>query len=181
MQRALLITLLGIIFFLSGCGQEKTSIPNTPSKGGENMMKLESQSFTNNSSLPKEYTCDGENIAPALSIKNPPIGAKSLALIMDDPDAPSKTWVHWVIWNIDPSTSTIEENTKFAHSGINDFNNSGYGGPCPPSGTHRYFFKLYALDTLLELPLSTRKKDLLEAMKGHIVESTELIGLYTKK
>ncbi|GAG65703.1 unnamed protein product, partial [marine sediment metagenome] len=109
--------------------------------------------------------------------------AKSLVLIVDDPDAPAKTWVHWTVWNIDPKTTEILENSipQDAVEGVTDFGTSGYGGPCPPSGTHRYFFKLYALDTTLDLSSSATVEDIQEAMEGHILDSVELIGLYECK
>jgi hypothetical protein len=116
-------------------------------------------------------------------IENAPLTAKSLALIVDDPDAPAGNWVHWVVWNIDPTTDEIRENTvpSGALQGINDFRKQDYGGPCPPSGTHRYFFKLYALDMMLSLGPKANKTELERAMKGHIVAQGELIGLYRRR
>jgi len=147
------------------------------------VMEITSPAFKNNGNIPAKYTCDGENINPLLEFKNIPQDTKSLALIVDDPDAPAKTWVHWVVWNIDPGTTRIPENAKIgdAVEGITDFGKPGYGGPCPPSGTHRYFFKLFALDTELDLDPSSGARDLANAMEGHIIESAELIGLYARK
>ncbi|MBI2613366.1 MAG: YbhB/YbcL family Raf kinase inhibitor-like protein [Candidatus Levybacteria bacterium] len=143
-------------------------------------MKIVSSAFENNAKIPAKYTCDGENINPPLSFFDVPRDAKSLVLIMDDPDAPSKTWVHWVVYNIDPKTKEILENSvpKGAVLGITDFGKPGYGGPCPPSGVHRYFFKLYALDSLLDLPQESTKTQIGEVMQGHIIDKTQLIGLY---
>lgn len=146
-------------------------------------MKLESTAFKHNDRIPPKYTCDGANINPPLKISDIPQNAKSLALIMDDPDAPMGTWVHWTAWNIDPKTSSIAENSIPAKSteGITSFKSVGYGGPCPPSGTHRYFFKLYALDTTISLQSSADKKKLEDAMKNHILAESQLIGLYSRK
>jgi len=146
-------------------------------------LKLSSTAFKHNDSIPSKYTCDGADVNPPLVIENAPLTAKSLALIVDDPDAPAGNWVHWVVWNIDPTTSEIRENTvpSGAQQGINDFRKHDYGGPCPPSGTHRYFFKLYALDMMLSLGPKTNKAELERAMKGHIVAQGELIGLYRRR
>lgn len=144
-------------------------------------MKISSPVFKNNEFIPAKYTCDGQDVNPPLLIQEVPEGAKSLALIIDDPDAPMGTFVHWIVWNIPPSIAVIKENSlpEGASQGINDFGRNSYGGPCPPSGTHRYYFKLYALDSLLELK-SARKEDLERAMRGHIIGKTELVGLYKR-
>ena len=148
-----------------------------------NTLKLSSTAFKHNESIPSKYTCDGADINPPLMIENVPANAKSLALIVDDPDAPVGTWVHWILWNMSPSTAEIKEDSvpPGAQQGINDFRKSDYGGPCPPSGTHRYFFKVYALDTTLSLGPKTKKADLERTMQGHIVAQGELIGLYKRK
>ncbi len=143
-------------------------------------MHLSSPAFKNQNTIPAQYTCDGKNVNPALEIPDVPKGAKCLALIVDDPDAPVGTWVHWVVWNI-PITARIEENSIPGVQGVNDFQQHKYGGPCPPSGTHRYFFKIYALDTFLELPESTSKTQLEHAMKKHILAQGELIGTYKRR
>jgi Raf kinase inhibitor-like YbhB/YbcL family protein len=150
---------------------------------GMGALKLSSPAFKNDQMIPSKHTCDGADVNPTLVIENVPSEAKSLALIMDDPDAPAGTWVHWVIWNIDPRTREIRESSvpPEAVQGINDFRKHAYGGPCPPSGTHRYFFKLYALDDTLTLDQNTVKAVLEHAMKGHIVAQSELIGLYKRK
>jgi Raf kinase inhibitor-like YbhB/YbcL family protein len=146
-------------------------------------LKLSSSAFKRNDSIPSKYTCDGADVNPPLMIENIPLTAKSLSLIVDDPDAPSGNWVHWVVWNIDPTTVEIRENTvpPGALQGINDFRKRDYGGPCPPSGTHRYFFKLYALDMMLNLGPKADKAELEHAMKGHIMAQGELIGLYKRR
>ena len=145
-------------------------------------MKLISPAFKHNGAMPFEYTCDGADISPELNIENVPENAKSLALIIDDPDAPAGTWVHWVVWNIPPDTTKIAKGTESGGiGGKNSWGRIGYGGPCPPSGTHRYFFKLYALDINLGLKEGSSKQDLEKAMQGHIIEKAELIGHYKRK
>jgi len=146
-------------------------------------MKILSPAFEANQTIPPKYTCDGENINPPLQIYDVPAGAKSLVLIFDDPDAPMGTWVHWTIWNIPPETKEIGKNSApiGVVEGMTSFGKKGYGGPCPPSGTHRYFFKLYALDKALDLPPSAKASDIEKAMTGHILDKTELIGLYQRK
>ncbi|MFC1624516.1 YbhB/YbcL family Raf kinase inhibitor-like protein [Candidatus Omnitrophota bacterium] len=146
---------------------------------GDVYMKITSSEFENNGTIPKKFTCQGEDINPMLIIENIPSGAKSLALIVDDPDAPMGMWVHWVVYNI-PIASSIEEDTIPGKQGLNDFGRKDYGGPCPPSGTHRYFFKIYALGAELDLKEGIRKSDLEKAMEGHILAKDELIGLYKK-
>lgn len=146
-------------------------------------MQLKSSAFDNQGQIPSKYTCDAENISPPLTISDVPEGTQGLALIVDDPDAPVGDWVHWLVWNIDPETKEIGEGHSPAASvqGLNDFGNNDYGGPCPPSGTHRYQFKLYALDTTLDLSESSKKKDLLNAMQGHILGQSLLVGLYQRQ
>ena len=142
-------------------------------------LNISSIAFKADEMIPSKYTCDGVNINPPLDIKHIPEKAKCLALIVDDPDAPIGTWVHWVVWNI-PVTHHIKENEVHGIEGINDFQQYHYGGPCPPSGTHRYFFKIYALDALLDLPANTKKVQLEKAMSEHIIAFGELIGLYIR-
>ena len=142
-------------------------------------MKILSPEFENDGFIPKKFTCQGEDVSPTLIIENIPKEAKSLALIVDDPDAPMGTWVHWVVFDI-PLINRIEENSIPGKQGSNDFGRKDYGGPCPPSGTHRYFFKIYALDKILNLTEGITKKELEKAMEGHILGQSELIGLYKK-
>jgi len=145
-------------------------------------MKIASSAFENKQMIPQKYTCDGENINPPLQITEVPSNTQSLVLIVDDPDAPSGDWVHWLVWNINPETKLIAENESLqgATQGTNDFDKQNYGGPCPPSGIHHYQFKIYGLDTTLNLPSSSRKKDLEKAMANHILDKDMLIGLYQR-
>ena len=146
-------------------------------------MKLTSTAFEENGLIPKEYTCDGKDVNPPLTLGGVPPEAKSLALIVDDPDAPMGTWVHWVMWNIEPGLKSIGQNSVPAGAvqGLNDFRTNRYGGPCPPSGTHRYFFKLYALDAMLKIGPKSTKADLEKAMAGHIVGQGQLMGTYKRR
>ena len=145
-------------------------------------MRLQSKAFQHDEEIPAIYTCDGDDISPPLSISGIPDGAKSVVLIMDDPDAPAGTWVHWTVWNIPPSVAEIPADSvpAGAMQGVTSSGNAGYGGPCPPSGTHHYFLKAYALDTALDLPASTDAEALETAMEGHILDKAGLIGLYAK-
>jgi hypothetical protein len=144
-------------------------------------MKITSSAFENQGQIPSKYTCDGEDINPPLKFENVPKQAQTLALIADDPDAPSGTWVHWTIWNIPVSADGIAEGAKpLGIEGMTSFGSKGYGGPCPPSGSHRYFFKLYALDTELNLDTDADKEALESAMQGHIIEQAELMGNYSR-
>lgn len=144
-------------------------------------MILTSPAFQNSGSIPQKFTCDGGDINPELQIGNVPGTAKSLALIMDDPDAPAGTWTHWTVWNIDPKTTVIKEESvpPRAVEGMTSFGRIGYGGPCPPPGKpHRYFFKLYALGAILDLPSGTPLADLEAEIQKYMVARAELIGLY---
>ncbi len=146
-------------------------------------MKLTSSVFSHNQSIPDKYGCDGENINPDLRVSEVPEEAESLVLIMDDPDAPiAESFVHWTLWNIDPATKEILENSvpPGAVQGQTNFGTSGYGGPCPPSGEHRYFFRLYALDKKLDLEEGATREEIDKAMEGSVIDSTELIGLYSR-
>lgn len=151
-------------------------------------MKLESSAFTNEGKVPAKYTCDGNDVSPPLTWSGAPGGTKSFALIADDPDAPMGMWVHWVVWNIPPSITKLAENIPTdrrlddgMRQGINDFKRAGYGGPCPPGGEHRYYFKLYALDTEVGLEERAGKGELENAMKGHVLAEAQLMGRYARK
>jgi hypothetical protein len=151
-------------------------------------LELKSSAFVSGSMIPSLYTCEGKNISPPLAWSGAPAGTRSFVLICDDPDAPILTWVHWVYFNIPASVTSLPEalskSEKPAQGGIHgksSFGDFGYGGPCPPWGTHRYFFKLYALDTMLTIPSGAKKKDVLKAMDKHVLSQTELIGKYKKK
>ena len=147
--------------------------------GDPSKLTVTSTAFNEGEAIPVKYTCKGENVSPEISVEGIPENAKSLALIMDDPDAPGGDFVHWVMWNI-PVDKTIAENTAPGVQGMNGRGDNKYTGPCPPSGTHHYHFKLYALDGVLELPESTDKQGLIKAMEGHILASGELIGTFKK-
>lgn len=148
-------------------------------------MQITSPAFATNSPIPDRYTCKGSDVNPPLDLAGVPEGARSLALIVDDPDAPDPAaprvvWEHWVMWNIDPTTASIGPGNVPAGAvqGTNSWGRTDYGGPCPPIGTHRYFFKLYALDTTLALSTTSIKADVEAAMQGHILAGAELVGLY---
>jgi len=148
---------------------------------------ITSSSFTEGGLIPKKHTCDAEDISPDLNWSGVPKEVKSLALICDDPDAPVGTWVHWVLFNIPADVTTLQAGVSpdavlknGARHGKNDFRKLGYGGPCPPGGTHRYFFKIYALDTLLSLESGSTKSQLLAAMKGHVLAEGQLMGKYKR-
>ncbi len=144
-------------------------------------MELRSPAFEHEDEIPSLFTCDGSNISPPLQIGDVPEGAASLALVMDDPDAPGGTFDHWVVWNIPAQTGEIASGTEpQGVGGRTDFGRMGYGGPCPPSGTHRYMFKLYALDTVLGLARGSRKDDLEAAMQGHVLAEALLEGKYRR-
>ncbi len=184
MKKILSILIAMIIF--SGCSQQKNinKQPNyQESKKEKISMKLQSPAFENNKSIPPKYTCDGDDISPPLLISEVPKEAKSLVLIVDDPDAPGGDWVHWVIWNIPPATQKIEEDStpQGSSEGLTDFRHPGWGGPCPPSGEHRYRFKLYALDSELKQDYSYGKKQIQKNMEGHILDYAELVGLYQRQ
>jgi Raf kinase inhibitor-like YbhB/YbcL family protein len=158
------------------------------SSGGFNMaITLSSSAFTEGAMIPPKYTCDAENISPDLKWSGVPQEAKSLALICDDPDAPVGTWVHWVLFNLPAGVNALQAGIppeavlkNGARHGKNDFRMLGYGGPCPPGGTHRYFFKIYALDTLLSLESGSTKAQLLAAMKDHILAEGQMMGKYKR-
>jgi Raf kinase inhibitor-like YbhB/YbcL family protein len=175
----LLILLLAIV---SGCIAKENEVNNMEK------ISISSEAFKENGTIPDEYTCEGENISPPLSWQGLPAGTRSIALITDDPDAPGRTFVHWVIYNIPGSTQKlakgIPRKEKLADGslqGMTDFGKAGYGGPCPPPGKpHRYFFKIYAIDKILDLPSNASKGEVEAAMKGHIIAKGELIGKYAR-
>jgi hypothetical protein len=145
-------------------------------------MQITSPAFENNATVPAKYTCQGQDINPPLAIVGVPTQTVGLALIMDDPDAPMGTWDHWIMWDIPASTTQIAEDSVPAGAtvGLNSWLKNSYGGPCPPSGTHRYFFKLYALDKALNLQPNSRKADVERSMQGHIIAQAKLVSLYKK-
>ncbi|HKE59604.1 MAG TPA: YbhB/YbcL family Raf kinase inhibitor-like protein, partial [Pyrinomonadaceae bacterium] len=150
-------------------------------------IQLTSPAFTQGGAIPAQYTCDGANISPPVAWSNLPPNTKAVALTVDDPDAPLKTWVHWVVYDLPPTTTQLGENLKAGDTlpaggkqGTNDFRKLSYGGPCPPSGVHRYFFKLYALDQPTALKPGANEDDLMQAMDGHILARGELMGTYKR-
>lgn len=170
------------------CFVPPRGIPSASANSGANM-KIESSAFSDRSPIPKQHTCQGGDSSPELKWSAPPENTKSLALIVDDPDAPAGIWVHWVVWGI-PATlrglpiglaknDSLPDGTK---QGMNDFKRVGYGGPCPPPGkAHRYFFKLYALDMVPKLSGRVTKGELERAMQGHVLEQAELVGTYQRE
>ena len=165
-------------------------LTKTNSYSGDKHMKiiLKSSAFKNEGMIPSKYTCDGPDISPPLQWENIPPGTKNISIICDDPDAPMGDWVHWVLYNLPPETKELPENfpddetlQDGTRQGITDFGRTGYGGPCPPTGTHRYFFKIYALDTKFDFAHIADKKSLLANMKGHILAQGQLMGKYKRK
>jgi len=146
------------------------------------IMKLTSPNFENGQMIPQKYTCDADNVSPALIINEVPEGAKSLAIVMLDPDVAVGTWIHWTVWNIDPKTNEVAENSvpSGAVEGKTSFGKPGYGGPCPPTGTHHYIFRIYALDTMLDLGPDADNQALEEAMSGHVIGKAEFGGKYSR-
>ena len=145
-------------------------------------MKITSSAFQEGGNIPSKFTCDGSDTSPPLQITGVPSEAKSLALITDDPDAPSGLFTHWLVWNIPPQTNSIAEGSApKGMDGTNDFGKSGYRGPCPPPGTHRYSFKIFALDRELDLSSAAKRSQVDAAMKGHVIAQGELIGRYVRK
>ena len=178
------------IFLIAGGGnmlaQAKDQM-NTKIKGGKTM-EIKSSSFNHEDMIPARYTCDGQNISPPLAWSGAPKETKSFALICDDPDAPAGIWVHWVIFDIPANVNSLpekvsrqEEIAGLGKSGKNTSHRFGYDGPCPPGGTHRYYFKLYALDTMLDLKLGATKTQFLEVMRRHVLAEAQLMGKYKRK
>jgi len=182
-----------ILVTIVGCASHTQPNPSAPSprpavqKETQMEIKLTSASFRQGESIPRQYTCDGVNISPPLEWSGVPKAGKTIAIIADDPDAPSGTWVHWVLYNLPAEIIGMVENQPPSENlkaggfqGVNDFKKVGYGGPCPPSGTHRYVFKIYALDAELPLKAGATKADLEKAMEGHIVAQGQLVGTYSR-
>ena len=178
---------LGILFVILISAMHVATAPAAESTGERKTMTVASPAFSDGEAIPREFTCDGTNVSPALTWSSVPAGTQSFALICDDPDAPGGTWVHWVYYDI-PATRTelpkgVSADTHPDTGGIqgtNDFRRPGYGGPCPPGGSHRYYFKLYALDAVLDLSPGATKRQLLQAMNGHILARGEMMGTYSR-
>ena len=182
--RVFLIAALSLAL-LAACGGAKEPAAE-PGQEGATKLDLTSAAFTEGDTIPTRYTCDGDDLSPPLSWGAPPAGTGSLALICDDPDAPVGTWVHWVLYDLPPGVTSLaegippdEELAGGGRQGNNSWPRIGYGGPCPPKGSpHRYVFKLYALDTKLNLSPGATNKELLKAMEGHVLAQGQLIGRY---
>lgn len=175
MRRLIIYVLLLLSVFLVPFGKAQ----ETSKEGG---LKISSSAFENNGHIPSKYTCDGANVNPPLKIENVPQGTKSLVLIFDDIDAPRGSYAHWILWNIDPEVKEIKENSVLegAVQGTNDLKKCNYGGPCPPGRAHKYVFKIYALDTRLNLDANSTKTNLKKAMKGHVISHAQLMGVYKR-
>lgn len=187
-----LFTSLGLaVLLLSACRSETPVTNNnqspTPSAPAGPQLSVFSSAFSNGGMIPQDYTCEGSNYSPPISWIGAPAQTKTLALIVDDPDAPGKTWVHWVLFNLPGSVTELsaripplETLPNGARQGTNDFRKLGYGGACPPAGTHRYFFKVYALDTELSLGSNATAGDLMKAMDGHVLAEGQMVGKYVR-
>ena len=182
-----ILTLALATLVLLGCAKAPRPAAPEPAMQKDNKFKLTSTAFKEGAPIPRPHTCDGVNVSPALEWSGAPPTAKTFAIICDDPDAPSGTWVHWVLYNLPADRIGLVENVPATEKvpgdglqGTNDFRKIGYGGPCPPSGTHHYFFKLYALDAELVLKAGATKAELLKAMEGHTVGQTQLMGTYRR-
>jgi Raf kinase inhibitor-like YbhB/YbcL family protein len=174
------------LLLMSACSNGGDKAKMTEESGPMDI-QLISSAFEDGNPIPAQYTCQGKNISPPLAWSSPPAGAKSVALILDDPDAPRGTWVHWVVYNLPADTIGLPEAVKAdsvlpgnALQGKNDYKRNDYSGPCPPSGTHRYYFKIYALDTALDLKAGATKDDVLHAMEGHVLAHGQLMGTVKK-
>ncbi len=184
-----ILFLVGIIFCACQSDEEPGEETAVPKQGERKMaITVSSPAFDDGGMIPLKYTCDGGDMSPPLVFDGVPGEAKSLTLIVDDPDAPMGTWVHWVMYNLPPDSKELHENVSSeeklengALHGVTDFGKFGYGGPCPPSGTHRYYFKLYALDAILDLSGQISKDDLKAAMEGHILAEGQLMGKYKRQ
>lgn len=190
MSRKIVVVLCALGLLLAGCAAGNK--PSTPAlaAGATGQMQVSSAVFNPGAAIPQKYTCQGEDSSPSISWSAPPDGTKSLALIMDDPDAPGGTWVHWVVYNLPSMTTDLVEGASQAKAaafklpegakqGKTSFNRMDYGGPCPPSGTHHYYFHLYALDTVLNGD-GLDKAAVMKAMDGHVLAQGELMGTYSK-
>ncbi len=186
MSKHIIVLIMVSVLFCCSCKDSKQDYLGA--EGDKKMeIKISSSAFEDGGMIPAKYTCDGADVSPPLQWDAVPEGTRSIALICDDPDAPMGTWVHWVLFNLPSETKKLAENVPAdktlpngAKQGISDFGRIGYGGPCPPGGTHRYFFKIYALDTQVDLQAGANKRQLLKAMEGHILGQGQLIGKYKR-
>lgn len=177
--RSILLAISYLFLILLGMTACGGSTPIQPEEAGVSSLQITSAAFEQGAAIPVKYSCDGQDISPPLAWSGTPEEAQSLVLITDDPDAPVGTWVHWVMFDIPVDTNSLPEGVQDAGTdGNNSWGRTGYGGPCPPSGAHRYFYKLYALDTMLNLEPGATKEDVEKAMQGHILSQGELMGKY---
>ena len=186
------VAIAALMMFAVACAKQPSATTSNPpgtqaTQSATPGIKLVSRAFTEGQTIPRQYTCDGINVSPPLEWTGLPKSAKTIAIIADDPDAPAGTWVHWVIFNLPADTLGMVENVPLTEDvaggglqGKNDFQKIGYGGPCPPSGTHRYFFKIYALDVELPLKAGATKSEVEKAAEGHLVGQAQLMGTYRK-
>jgi Raf kinase inhibitor-like YbhB/YbcL family protein len=182
----LLVTSVALV--MSGCGLSPSPTAVLENRGLAGAFELTSRAFAQGETIPVKYTCDGDDVSPPLEWGDPPQGTQSFVLVNDDPDAPVGIWDHWILFNLPDLARSLPEGVPSvaelpdgSRQGQNSWRRLGYGGPCPPSGTHRYFFKLYALDTDLDLASGANKNQLLQAMEGHILGQAELMGEYSRK
>jgi len=184
---AIVLTLFLLLFLSCAGRQQQLAQPANPQKQTQAEIKLTSSAFKDGEPIPRTYTCDGVNVSPPLEWSGAPGTAKTIAIVCDDPDAPGGTWVHWILYNLPADNIGLVENAPASETlkaggfqGKNDFGKIGYGGPCPPSGTHRYFFKIFALDSELPLKAGATKAELMKAMAGHTLVQGQLIGTYRR-
>ena len=186
MKKFIIILFLVSLILIGSCEKRKEEAEKT---GGKKMaITIRSSAFEEGGMIPSKYTCDGKDVSPPLQWEGIPDGTQSIALISDDPDAPMGTWVHWVLYNLGadkrgleegfPTDETLEDGTR---QGVTDFGKTGYGGPCPPSGTHRYYFKIYALDKRIDAATIIDKQGLIKEMKGHVIAEGQLMGRYKRQ
>ena len=183
----LMLLIMPLLLIACSANDEKPAVEMESQEDTSMTLQISSPAFEDGSAIPQEYSCDGDDSSPALFWGELPDQTKSIALIMDDPDAPVGAWVHWVLYDLPGNRTEIPKNVPKSGQlpgggtqGSNSWGRSGYGGPCPPGGTHRYFFKLYALDSALDLASGATKEDLLQAMEGHILDQGQLMGTYSR-
>jgi len=183
-----LLTTTALAIAICGCERQKDPGQVSEERSRKMTISVSSSAFPEGGMIPARYTGDGADVSPPLTWTGIPEGIQSIALICEDPDAPGCTWVHWVMWNIPPGLNGLPENVPpdpelpdGSRQGVTDFRQPGYGGPCPPSGTHRYYFRVYALDAMLDLPGNAGKAGLLKAMRGRLLAEGQLMGKYSRR
>lgn len=171
-----------LLLWVAACsdGDRPSPTPGVTQVREETSMRLTSTAFEHEGDIPERYSCDGIDVSPSLAIDELPAGAVSLVLVMDDPDAPRGTWDHWVAYDIEPAVAIPEGVGGLGTAGTNSWGRTGYGGPCPPGGTHRYYFRVYALDSMLGLDPGARKAEVLEALEGHVLAEATLMGRFSR-